>query len=100
MPTNEQGRYYCTKETCPVSDSIYGYYPSLGWNAFPLAIAALCCLLQVGMGIKWKTWSYMVAVTIGCFLEAIGMCFLPLPLLQVVVGWEDQKANNFRRLRR
>lgn len=73
MPEHDGHRYYCTKETCPVSASIYGYYPSLGWNAFPLAIAAIACIAQLGLGIKYKTWSYMVAMTIGCFLEAIGM---------------------------
>jgi hypothetical protein len=76
MPRND--REYCTMDTCPVSASIYGYIPSLGWNAFPLAIAAICCVAQLGMGIKFKTWSYMVAVTIGCFLEAIGE-FSPYP---------------------
>ncbi|KAF2262754.1 RTA1-domain-containing protein [Lojkania enalia] len=57
---------------CPVEGTVYGYYPSLGWNAFFAAVFGLCCLLQVGLGIRYKTWSFMIAVGLGCAGELIG----------------------------
>ena len=57
---------------CPVEASIYGYYPSLGWNTFFLAIFTTCTIIQLAQGIKWRTWSYTAFVGIGCAAEAIG----------------------------
>ncbi|EXJ91245.1 hypothetical protein A1O1_04355 [Capronia coronata CBS 617.96] len=57
---------------CPVQASIYGYYPNLGANAFFLAFFALCLLLNLGLGIRYKTWTYMVALCLGCLTELIG----------------------------
>lgn len=51
---------------------MYGYYPSLGWNAFFAAAFGLACLLQVGLGIRYKTWTYMIGVGLGCLGECLG----------------------------
>lgn len=57
---------------CPVEASIYGYYPSLGANYFFLVIFAICLILNLVAGIRWRTWTYMIALGFGCFGEAIG----------------------------
>lgn len=40
--------------------TLYGYYPSLGWNAFFVGIFGICCIVNLGLGIRYKTWTYMV----------------------------------------
>ncbi|PSN75265.1 RTA1-domain-containing protein [Corynespora cassiicola Philippines] len=64
----------CTQVTseCPVEGTLYGYYPSLPANAFFTAFFALCFLLQLVFGIKYKTWTYMIALSLGCAGEAVG----------------------------
>lgn len=57
---------------CPVEGTVYGYYPSLGWNAFFAASFGLAFLLQVIFGIRHKTWTYMIGVGLGCLGEVIG----------------------------
>jgi hypothetical protein len=56
---------YCTSVTpdCPVEATIYGYAPNLGANAFFLAFFALGFILNLGLGIRYKTWTYMVMQT-------------------------------------
>ncbi|EOD47632.1 putative rta1 domain protein [Neofusicoccum parvum UCRNP2] len=57
----------CDKVTpeCPVSGTIYGFYPSVGWNAFACAIFATCTIAQLIIGIRKRTWSYLLAVSLG-----------------------------------
>lgn len=57
---------------CPVEGTLYGYYPSLGWNAFFAAFFGLCFIAQVGLGIRYKTWTYMIGVGLGCLAECVG----------------------------
>lgn len=57
---------------CPVEGTVYGYYPSLGWNAFFAAAFGLAFILQLGLGVRYKTWTYMIGVGLGCLGEAIG----------------------------
>jgi len=65
----------CTdiSDLCPVDQTTYGYYPSLGANAFFCAIFAICCIANIFQGVKYKTWTYMIALGLGSFAEAIGM---------------------------
>jgi hypothetical protein len=62
----------CTKETCPVRDSIYGYYPSLPINAILAALFAISLFVHAFQGIRAKSWSFMAALGIGTALEVIG----------------------------
>jgi hypothetical protein len=64
----------CTEITpiCPVEDTIYGYAPNLGLNAFFIAVFAICSLLQILLGTKYKTYFFAYAITLGCMGEAIG----------------------------
>lgn len=65
---------FCESVTpdCPVEGTVYGYYPSLGWNAFFAGAFGLAFLLQLGLGIRYKTWTYMIGVSLGCLGEALG----------------------------
>jgi RTA1 like protein len=65
--------WLCTYATCPVSE--FGqlqYIPSLAGNAFYLAIFALGLLIQIGLGIRYRTWGYLVAMIGGTGLEIVG----------------------------
>jgi hypothetical protein len=57
---------------CPVEQTIYGYYPSLGLNTFFVAIFALLALIQTGLGIYYKTYFFGSLVVAGCIAEVIG----------------------------
>jgi hypothetical protein len=65
---------WCTEvgPECLVEGTIYGYSPNLGANAFFAAFFLLCTLVQFVLGIKYKTWTYMIALTLGSFGEALG----------------------------
>lgn len=57
---------------CPAELSVYGYLPNVPANAFFLGFFGLFGLLNLGLGIKYRTWSYMVALCLACLTEAIG----------------------------
>lgn len=57
---------------CPVEGTLYGYEPSLAANAFFAAIFGLCMVLQFIFGFKYRTWTYMIGVGVGCLGEMIG----------------------------
>ncbi|KAF1965423.1 RTA1 domain-containing protein, partial [Bimuria novae-zelandiae CBS 107.79] len=74
-PPKVQPAEWCTSvllPECPVEGTVYGYYPSIGWNAFFAAAFGLAFILQVGLGIRYKTWTYMIGVGLGCLGETIG----------------------------
>lgn len=55
-----------------MEDTIYGYAPNLGLNAFFIAMFALFALAQIFFGTKHKTFFFAYAITMGCIGEAIG----------------------------
>jgi len=57
---------------CPVEGTLYGYYPSIGANAFFAAFFGLCLVINLGLGIRYKTWTYMIALCLGCLGELVG----------------------------
>lgn len=57
---------------CPLEWTTYGYYPKLSVNSFFVALFGLLCILQIGIGRVRKTWTYMLAMTIATFGEAVG----------------------------
>jgi hypothetical protein len=57
---------------CPVELTTYGYYPTLGANAFFLAWFALLFFASVGIGLWSRTWTYTLALGGGTLLEALG----------------------------
>ncbi|KAF4986785.1 hypothetical protein FDECE_15775 [Fusarium decemcellulare] len=60
--------------SCPVEDTIYGYTPNLGGNAFYAVVFAACALLQVYFVFKyWRLWKgYTILVLVGCIGECCG----------------------------
>ena len=62
----------CTLSTCPLSEAQLDYVPSLGGNALYLGILAICLIAQLVLGIKYRTWGFLVAMVGGLILEIIG----------------------------
>ena len=60
-------------EYCTIQETIYGYYPSLGANVFFCAFFGLCMIIQLVQGTRFRSWSFMVAMGVGCLGEAVGM---------------------------
>lgn len=80
LPATKYTVQNCTSVSvyCPVEFTIYGYYPSLGANAFFCAFFGLCLGIQLVLGIKYKTWTYIIALGLGCLSETIGRPILGL----------------------
>lgn len=57
---------------CPVEATLFGYRPDLAANAVLVALFSACCLINIILGIRWKWWSYLIALSSGCALETIG----------------------------
>ena len=62
----------CTLETCDLSMASFLYIPTLPGNAIFAAIFGIYLVAQIFLGIKHKTWGYMVAMVMGLVLEVIG----------------------------
>lgn len=63
---------HCTVDTCPASESIYGYAPGLPENAFFAGLFALLAIAHAVQGSRHKTWSFLIAMVLGCASEAVG----------------------------
>ncbi|KAL8869413.1 MAG: hypothetical protein Q9174_004289 [Haloplaca sp. 1 TL-2023] len=57
---------------CPVDATIYGYAPNLGANVFFAVIFGICLIAQLYQNIKYRTWTYLVAMGFGCVGEVVG----------------------------
>jgi len=57
---------------CPVEWTIYGYYPSLGANAFFCAYFGIFTLINIFLAFRFKTWFYGSLMVLGCAGEAVG----------------------------
>ncbi|KAK5168334.1 uncharacterized protein LTR77_006903 [Saxophila tyrrhenica] len=62
----------CTISVCPVELSVYGYRASLPFSATLIALYTLCAVAQTYLGWRYKTWSFMAAMLLGCFVELLG----------------------------
>lgn len=62
----------CTLETCDLSMASFLYIPTLPGNALFAAIFGVYIVAQLFLGIKHKTWGYMIAMVMGLVLEIIG----------------------------
>lgn len=62
----------CTIETCDLNMANFLYIPTLPGNAAVAAIFGILIVGQLGLGIKYKTWGYMVAMVFGLVLEIVG----------------------------
>jgi hypothetical protein len=62
----------CTLETCDLSMASFMYLPTVPGNAIYAAIFGMYIVVQLFLGMKHKTWGYMVAMVTGLILEVIG----------------------------
>lgn len=62
----------CTLELCPIEWSVYTYRPSLVANiALPIIFGVLG-LIHTYLGIRWKSWGFMVGMQLGSVSAIIG----------------------------
>ncbi|KAJ9607399.1 hypothetical protein H2200_008472 [Cladophialophora chaetospira] len=62
----------CTLAVCPVEYSVYGYRPSIAASTILIGLYALCMLIQMYLGRRYKAWGYMSAILLGCIDEILG----------------------------
>ncbi|TEA15886.1 Sphingoid long-chain base transporter RSB1 [Colletotrichum sidae] len=62
----------CTVETCPLSCAQVEYLPTLPGNAVYAAAFGLLLIAQIILGIRYKTWGFMVGMICGLVLEVVG----------------------------
>ena len=72
MSNSTQTGVPCTLDTCPLSDGIITYQPNIAGNALFLSIFGVLFLVQLRLGIRHKTWTYMVAMLLGLTSEGVG----------------------------
>ncbi|KAF2453975.1 RTA1 like protein-domain-containing protein [Lineolata rhizophorae] len=66
-------RAQCTLDTCPLSDSYWGYLPSLAANGLFIGLFGLSLLLYVGQAVAAKRFlGFSIAMICGDILEVLG----------------------------
>ncbi|GIK00908.1 hypothetical protein Aspvir_004938 [Aspergillus viridinutans] len=63
---------YCTLDTCPLSLANFDYVPNLASNVLYLALFGTMLVANLGLGIYYRTWGYLVGMIGGLALEVIG----------------------------
>ncbi|PGH03779.1 hypothetical protein AJ80_08649 [Polytolypa hystricis UAMH7299] len=58
--------------SCPVEATTYGYYPNLAGNIIFVVVFGVAALFQLGFGIFFKTWTFMIALAMASLLEMAG----------------------------
>ena len=68
------GYHTCTHVSpeCPISATTYGYRPNAGGNIFFTVFFGILGIFQLGFGIHFRSWTFLVALGIGCFMEVAG----------------------------
>jgi len=62
----------CTLQTCPLECGQVTFLPSLPGNLLYAILFGLILLAQIGLGVWYKTWGFMVGMFCGLALEVIG----------------------------
>jgi len=62
----------CTFALCPLDSTVFTYRPSLAANAIFIALFGIAMLLHLYRGLRWREWSYMSCMVVGCIVEMIG----------------------------
>jgi RTA1 like protein len=57
---------------CSVEDTIYGYYPNLAANAFFAAFFGSFMITNLFFGIRYRSWTFLIAMAGGCMTESVG----------------------------
>ncbi|KAL4864556.1 hypothetical protein BDV12DRAFT_175976 [Aspergillus spectabilis] len=75
MPTNQtllENPELCTLDTCPLSMASVEYRPVLWGQILFMAIFGIAAIIQLILGIRYKTWTFMVAMVLGLIGEVVG----------------------------
>ena len=67
-----QSTLNCTVGTCPLSCAQVDYIPTLVGNTVYAAAFGILLIVQIGLGIKYKTWGFMVGMICGLLIEVVG----------------------------
>ena len=62
----------CTLSTCPIALAEVEYDPSLGGNAFYAAIFSILLLIQIFLGVTYRTWGFLAGSVEGLVLKVVG----------------------------
>ncbi|KAK4145959.1 RTA1 like protein-domain-containing protein [Dichotomopilus funicola] len=62
----------CTLDLCPIEASILQYQPSIPGNAVIAALFGVSMLIHLVQGLKWRQWSFMICLIVGCLDQIIG----------------------------
>jgi len=65
-------RQHCNTTVCSLSYAQVHYDPSLAGNLIYLIIFVLILVIQVGLGVWKRTWSYLITMIPGLLMEIIG----------------------------
>lgn len=57
---------------CTLEDTIYGYYPNLAANAFFAAFFGIFTIINLFLGIRYRSWTFLIAMCLGCGTEVLG----------------------------
>ena len=70
----DQDPFACTEVTpdCPVEDTIYGFRPNLGGNLFFVVLFGLLAIVNLVLGIRFRSWTYLIAMVLGAAVESLG----------------------------
>lgn len=63
---------YCTLSTCPLELANVSYVPNLAGNILFTSIFGLFLAVQLFLGIRYRTWGFLVGMIGGNCLEIIG----------------------------
>jgi hypothetical protein len=63
---------FCTITTCPLECGNVHFLPTVPGNAIYAAIFGILLVAQLGLGIRYKTWGFMVGMLAGLALELVG----------------------------
>lgn len=79
----------CTLQTCSMEQATIRYLPSLAGNITYMALFGLILLLQIGLGIRYRTWGFLTGMVCGLVLEIVGYAG------RVVMHYNPFNMNNF-----
>jgi len=62
----------CTLQTCCMNQATVNYIPTLAGNITYAAIFVLLLALQLGLCLRYRTWTFMIGMVCGLLCEVIG----------------------------
>jgi hypothetical protein len=68
----KQSTKNCTVDTCPVSFSVYGYFPNKPVTLILIVLFGISMILHIYQAIRSRSWTFLVALGVGCFGESVG----------------------------